>query len=361
MTHADPLQATLSDSVTRVNATISKEAAQQYVEKHKKRLTAGTLGGLFQLQTFEIVATHLGSRSMRITLFVMDLKPLGSNGSGALGFPRAIEDREELLELIQKLKDYREETVRNGARSRQPTPSKMFTLSSQPDNDSPVHSHRDSQTTFATQVPATRVPSGVNVMPKIASNNVSMNLEIDKDSVAGQPQSKLPGLNELEAGLKGIGKNGTGGTGPFHPSRAGFPPVGGKPQATTSEELLSLLQQAKQVPSTKTAINMAAPAQAQAAPDAESPAPTATNPPMEVPTVAADIHASAADTQIESPSATCINKSAVAGQSNYCAVEGNRSQPSASRPSPRTRNRISRRDIKISKDQELLLDSRDCR
>lgn len=143
----------------RVEATIAKDAVQTYRRKTGKRLTDGTVGGIIQLLDFEIVATHIGGRQKRITLFVTDFKNLGANGAGSYGFPQAIQDRDKVKELLQMLIEFRaRESAEKQASSwqehssRHPTPQ-PYNIASQ------EHSPRDTQTVFATQAPLPKLPA----------------------------------------------------------------------------------------------------------------------------------------------------------------------------------------------------------
>ena len=156
MTFKDPIQVTLSDSVVRVNASITNQASQRYAEKNRKKLTDGTVGGLIQLQEFEIVATHLGPRDKRLTLYVKDFKSLGADGSGNFGVaPQAIESREGTKELLNKLADLR----RHGLDPHSEQSAASSPIRSQPSTQtSEAGNDQDSQVGFATQVPRSTAP-----------------------------------------------------------------------------------------------------------------------------------------------------------------------------------------------------------
>lgn len=158
MTFKDPIQVTLSDSVIRVNASITNQASQRYTEKYRKKFTEGTLGGLIQLHEFEIVATHFGPRDKRLTLYVKELKSLGANGSGTFGVaPQAIEGREGTKDLLNKLADLRKHRLKaysEESAAASPIRSQPSTQTSEAGND------QDSQIGFATQVPRSIAPIG---------------------------------------------------------------------------------------------------------------------------------------------------------------------------------------------------------
>lgn len=158
LTYKDPIQVTLSDSIIRVNASITKQASQRYTEKYRKKFTEGTLGGLIQLHDFEIVATHFGPRDKRLTLYVKELNSLGADGSGTFGVaPQAIEGRKGTKDLLSKLADLREHGLKaysEQSAAASPIRSQPSTQTSEAGND------QDSQVGFATQVPRSIAPIG---------------------------------------------------------------------------------------------------------------------------------------------------------------------------------------------------------
>ena len=173
MTFEDPIQVTLSDGVIRVNASITNQASHRYAKKNRKKVTDGTVGGLIQLQDFEIVATHLGPRDKRLTLYVKDFKELGSNGSGTFGVtPQAIESREETKKLLSKLAELR----RHGLDAHSEQSVAASPIRSQPSTHvSDVENDQDSQIGFATQLPRSMAPivSKSNPLASITSINLS--------------------------------------------------------------------------------------------------------------------------------------------------------------------------------------------
>lgn len=102
------------------------------------------------------MATHIGPRDKRITLYVKDFKNLGASGSGNFGVaPQAIEGREETKDLLNKLADLRNQGL--GANSEQsatasPIRSQYSTQTFESGNN------QDSQVDFATQVPRSNAP-----------------------------------------------------------------------------------------------------------------------------------------------------------------------------------------------------------
>lgn len=57
---------------------------------------------------FEIVATHIGPRTSRLTILIKDFQILGSEGSRVFSFPRPIENMAGIVELLDELKSFRE-------------------------------------------------------------------------------------------------------------------------------------------------------------------------------------------------------------------------------------------------------------
>ncbi|KAL8697999.1 MAG: hypothetical protein Q9201_006808 [Fulgogasparrea decipioides] len=96
-------QASVSDSVTYVKITIASAAAAEHEKRTGKRVTEETLGNIIQLQDTEIVATHLGPRGSRITLLVRAFKVIGSDKSAAFGSPRPFDATQEYSLLLEKL------------------------------------------------------------------------------------------------------------------------------------------------------------------------------------------------------------------------------------------------------------------
>ena len=146
-----PIKVVISDSYTMVRATIASSAATRYGSTTKRRITKDTLGGLIQILDFEIVATHLGSRPERATIFINDFKSIGSEGSGAFGCPRPLESLSEVVELLDQLKELRaRESQGSQPRSRLGSVTEGSPINSPLAADSP----EATQVMFATQVPS---------------------------------------------------------------------------------------------------------------------------------------------------------------------------------------------------------------
>ena len=331
-----------------MNATISKDAAQRYTEKTQKRLTDGTLGGLIQLLDFEIVATHIGTRANRITLFVTDFKPLGANGSGMYGVPQAVEDRSGIRELIEKLKYYREGIAGNGTHSKPQTPSKASPILSQFSGSPPDFGFRDTQATFATQAPPSRVHTKLDTKPKHSSAINGFDQQVGEGFVE---VSATPGLRHAEAEDQGVVGKQTGSLPRFHAQNSAFqkPKISG----TAQGDLLGLLHQAQNFRS------------AQAAAPAVKPSTVSTRKLPTLPVTAAieqsppifDTRKVAGNPESSSSPKPTFSESLPKGKSDNQSAE---IEAVKSQSSKKTQNRISRRDVTIPKDQDDLLNRTDC-
>lgn len=118
---------------------------------------------------FEIVATHFGPRDKRLTLYVKEFKPVGSNGSGQFGVaPQAIESREGAKELLEKLANLRKTGWdAHSGQSASPIMSQPGTQNSEAGTD------QESQAGFATQVPRSNVPNFSKAKPQSTSTTQS--------------------------------------------------------------------------------------------------------------------------------------------------------------------------------------------
>ena len=228
MTFEEPIQVTLSDSVVRVNASITNQASQKYAKQNRRKLTEGTVGGLIQLHEFEIVATHLGPRDKRLTLYVKDFKGIGANGSGNFGVaPQAIESREGTKELLKKLADLR----KHGWDAHSEQSATMSPIQSQPSTQtSETGNDRDTQVGFATQVPRSHAP--MSSKPKASKPTVSVSF--GSISTAKSVKSLAPPK----------GKQGDPSAGTLTAPQAQAPPQ----RPSVNETLLGLLRNCRGVP-----------------------------------------------------------------------------------------------------------------
>lgn len=100
------------------------------------------------------MATHLGPRDSRLTLLINDFKSLGSEGSGPFGFPRPIEVHQEIQELLENVKLFRDkESAESGHQSRNDVVEESSHHSQSDEDMSSDDSHLGDQQTLATQVP----------------------------------------------------------------------------------------------------------------------------------------------------------------------------------------------------------------
>ena len=137
-----------------MRATFTPAATQKWYINNRRRFTAHWLGGIIQLRSFEIVANHSGPRADRLTLLITDFNTIGSEGSGSFGTPRPFEVLEEQKELLQQLSNLRTQQInRNYSPSlvdQSDTPSTQSQVDSVPSSD---ECDLNSQLGFATQVP----------------------------------------------------------------------------------------------------------------------------------------------------------------------------------------------------------------
>ena len=155
---------------------------------------------LIQLHDFEIVATHLGPRDKRLTLYVKDFKSLDTGESGNVGVaPQAIESREGTKELLNKLADLRKHGMHvhsAGSAVESPMNSQLSTQPSEATND------QDSQAGFATQVPRSVVPTVSKSKPLGSTTSVNVSSTSSADSVKPSTHpTKIKHNNLLEVTL----------------------------------------------------------------------------------------------------------------------------------------------------------------
>ena len=345
--YGDPLWAVFSDSVNRINARISKEAALQYHDDTQKRFTNGTVGGLIQLLDFEIHAIPYGERPKRIILHINKFKPLGSNGSGLYGLPQAIEDRREIFVIVEKLKEFREQENNVRARSRPNTPHKKSLLTSQPTLD------HGSQAVFATQIPLSRVSAGGSRKPELQRKGAGSSPRIIESNVETSITSNAPSPADSESQHE---QSDVEVLRSARPQKRSF--AGTKSTATSHNDLLSILQAAQGVLNNNLRPVESAPLQANVASSEDLPPFSGSNTTSQQPP--RPIASTSSRTSPKSRVFTTEKKSPKENQrrSNTPPVE---TKSTANATSKKTRNRIKRHDVMISKDQEALLNSKDCK
>ena len=124
------------------------------------------------MEEFEIVATHLGPRDKRLTLYVKNFKTLGSNGSGSFGVaPQAIESRDETKELLIKLAHLRKQKTDTHFKQS----AKTSPVASQSSSHNIELEHdQESQTGFATQIYRSKAPIASKPKPRYPSAGVNI-------------------------------------------------------------------------------------------------------------------------------------------------------------------------------------------
>jgi hypothetical protein len=190
VTFEEPIQAWVSDSVTRLLVIFAACAVRRFRHETKKRLTQDTLGGLIQIKDFEIVATHLGPRPSRLTILIQDFQSLGSVGSGGFGLPRPVDALPEVLELLDRLKTIRLEEL---CKDQQEFAEEVEDNNASSGTQSEILCTRDesgsgSQLNFATQVPRSCHAEFADVKP-LKSNDISI-LEKSSDALARKINSR---------------------------------------------------------------------------------------------------------------------------------------------------------------------------
>jgi len=226
----------ISDSYTFMRATIASSAAAKYAAITKKRVTKDTLGGLIQIRNFEIVATHLGSRSERATILINDFERIGCEGSGGFGCPRPLESLPEIAELLDQLKTIRgRENQGIQLRSRLESASEgSFARSQLGVEGSEIDSPVTSQMMFATQVPSCfserPLVTGGEVQPETVSESARNKVKdtANENAIADMPQRQ--GHPSVNAKANAKAK------------------ANGKPSVNTRENLLRLLAPRQPVP-----------------------------------------------------------------------------------------------------------------
>ena len=354
----EPLQAGLSDSVNRIDATISKNAVDRFTKKTRKRLTDGTIGGLIQLQEFEIVVTHLGARQKRMTLLVTNFKHLGSNGSGVMSVPRAIQDAPQVKVLLDKLKLYREGAPKSKAPSTQQLDNEEPSLASQLHGSSPDDDLLESQTIFATQAPPQKIIHDVGDLTNQTGSRTNTHPNPSDAKVEVPVPPPNPSLSSLCGQHRTAVKDGTGG---LRPSDGQTQPANGKKhKPTTGAELLGLLKQVQQATNAKSVPKIAAPALPSTGSSTDVPTVLLSAAIQHPPSATATEPVTSPRQHNLSPSSTSTSQIPTEKESGS-AVAQVIEQPSASGNSFKKRKCISRRDVTIGKEQEQLLNREDCK
>lgn len=197
MTYEEPIQAWVSDSITRLLVVFSASAVHKYLQETGKRLTQDSLGGLILIKDSEIVATHSGPRPHRLIIKIEDFQSLGSVGSGVFGLPRPLEALPEAVELLDRLTMIRSKDS--------PTRTQNELTWSSPAISR--HSRSDSEDLFVTQMPRSRLAKSLDAKA-LKSNGASHRREpadmksspakpfdIDVNAIAPKSASQLRQLD----------------------------------------------------------------------------------------------------------------------------------------------------------------------
>ncbi|MCJ1402172.1 hypothetical protein MMC11_005391 [Xylographa trunciseda] len=155
LTFEDSVQAVVSDKATSLTAIISSTAAEEFLRKHGKRITENTRGCLIQLLQFEIVATHHGPPKDRLTLRIQELKHLGCDGEGTFGNPRPIIQQDGIRQFLHELEAFRVRVSAKRAEGRNGD-REGFLQSQESTSEFEDHERQvvNSQLAFATQNPS---------------------------------------------------------------------------------------------------------------------------------------------------------------------------------------------------------------
>ncbi|KKZ63089.1 hypothetical protein EMCG_02590 [[Emmonsia] crescens] len=86
-TASGPIRGTLSDSVTTILSIFCSESTERYRNKNKKQLNKNTMGAVIKINEFEIVISYLRARAPEITLYILDFRVEGCEGTGVFGNP----------------------------------------------------------------------------------------------------------------------------------------------------------------------------------------------------------------------------------------------------------------------------------
>ncbi|KAI9782651.1 MAG: hypothetical protein M1835_003963 [Candelina submexicana] len=102
-TFEDPYQATLSDSFTSIEATFASGAAEGFTAQQGRRLTKETGGSVLNIKKYEILVEAQDPDAPHVSLLVQDFDHLGCDGSGTFGHPRNIGSRKRVRALLHDI------------------------------------------------------------------------------------------------------------------------------------------------------------------------------------------------------------------------------------------------------------------
>lgn len=186
-----------------MKVTISASAAEHFKRTYRKQITQGTLGGIFQLTNFEIVAQHHGPKKTKITILIHELNHIGSDGSCAFGRPRPIECLEDIQELLDEFHAFRaQDAISREASSDLALHKRFVPLSSRTSSISSCDAGEDlSQAAFATQVPQLGLKKHAQATADAKSDVAPVSADQVKDKVdagASNPASSKGPDSDIE-------------------------------------------------------------------------------------------------------------------------------------------------------------------
>ncbi len=244
----------VSDSVTHLNANIATSAALKFNAANRRRVTEKTVGGIFRILSFQIVATYLGCKDSPITLLINDLQSLGSDGSSLFRYPGHIWLSENIRSLHQRVGALRaEQSIRNQEQAiqensgRDPLPESQddqFELSSDDGRNT-------SQKDLATQAPRPRLINADVNSPSIQQDRKTISPRRQQPKHSADLENGHPTLEKKGKGASRISPS-------SYPPAKLINPTGDEGNLKKSHALLQLLDKertaltlARSVPSTK--------------------------------------------------------------------------------------------------------------
>ncbi|KAG5302082.1 hypothetical protein I7I48_02295 [Histoplasma ohiense] len=98
----EPIRGTLSDSVTTISSVFSRESTEIFLKNARKRLTNNTRGAIIKINEFDIVISYARAHSPEISLFILDFRVEGCEGSSIFGSPVDVSGHSRLSSLARK-------------------------------------------------------------------------------------------------------------------------------------------------------------------------------------------------------------------------------------------------------------------
>ncbi|OJD23935.1 hypothetical protein ACJ73_04709 [Blastomyces percursus] len=97
-----PVCGILSDSVTAISSTFSRESTESYRSKTRKQLNRNTKGAIIKINEFDIVIGHVMAHPPEITLSVLDFRVEGCEGSSIFGHPVDITGHSSISSMARR-------------------------------------------------------------------------------------------------------------------------------------------------------------------------------------------------------------------------------------------------------------------